>query len=117
YLPLGEPLKIDDSSYLHNLFRMVAIEHETAGDYKSLIIRSLLQIIFYKLLDSNQPVKASVIISDIYELRREIMSKPEMSWNINMMAEKLNISPGYLETSYKAAFGVSCMEDVIRSRV
>jgi YesN/AraC family two-component response regulator len=33
------------------------------------------------------------------------------------MAEKLNISVGYLEEIYKNTFGVTCMEDVISSRI
>jgi YesN/AraC family two-component response regulator len=33
------------------------------------------------------------------------------------MAEKLNISVGYLEDIYKGTFGVSCMDDVINSRI
>lgn len=116
-LPLGVPLVIDDSSYMHNLFRLVAIEHEKAGDYKDPIIRKLIQVMFYKLLESNEPANNSLMIRDINDLRREILAKPEINWNLNMMAEKLSISTGYLETSYKAAFKISCMEEVIRSRV
>lgn len=116
-LPAGVPMSINDSSYLHNLFRLVAIEHELAGDYRESIVRKLIQIIFFKLMESNKPGDQQGIIRDINDLRREILAKPDLNWNVSMMAEKLSISTGYLETSYKAAFGISCVDEVIRSRV
>ena len=116
-LPLGVPLETDVPSNLHSLFRLIAIEHQGGGDYEDAINRKLLQVIFYKLLESNEPVNQSVIINDIHDLRREILAQPEIGWSLGMMAEKLNISTGYLESSYKAEFGISCMEEVIRSRV
>jgi len=33
------------------------------------------------------------------------------------MAEELRVSPGYLQTIYKKAFGISCMDDVIAHRI
>ncbi len=116
-LPTGVPMKMNDPAYMHRLFQLVAIEHERAGDYKDPIIRKLIQVMFYKLIESNEPGNKSLMIRDVNDLRREIFAKPEINWNLAMMAEKLNISTGYLEASYKAAFGISCMEDVIRSRV
>ncbi len=116
-LPLGRPLQIDDFSYIHNLFRLITMEREHNGDYTILIIRKLLQILFYKLSEYNIPRNHSEIINDIYDLRREIMAKPELNWSLSMMADKLSISTGYLQTAYKEAFSRNCMEDVILSRI
>jgi AraC-like DNA-binding protein len=47
----------------------------------------------------------------------EIYREPNREWTIYLMAEKLNISTGYLEEIYKNTFGVTCMTDVINSRI
>lgn len=116
-LPLGTPLKIDDFSFMHNLFRLITIENKSNEEYKEAIMLKLLQIIFYKLLASNIPLQASIIVSDIYDLRKEIQAKPEYDWTLELMADKLNISVGYLQNLYKATFGISCMEEVIKNRI
>ena len=33
------------------------------------------------------------------------------------MAQKLHLSEGYLQTIYRNAFGISCMDDCIRARI
>ena len=50
-------------------------------------------------------------------LRRRIMSQPRENWNVSDMAAQLHISAGYLHLLYKRQFGVTCMDDVIASRI
>jgi AraC-like DNA-binding protein len=45
------------------------------------------------------------------------MSQPGRNWSVSDMAEQLHISVGYLHLLYKRQFGVSCIDDVIESRV
>ena len=51
------------------------------------------------------------------ELKIEIYHYPNKEWTVTRMAERLNISTGYLEEIYKNTFGVTCMEYVINSRI
>ena len=48
---------------------------------------------------------------------KHTLSQPEKNWNVSKMAARLHISAGYLYLLYKRQFGVSCMDDVIESRV
>lgn len=116
-LPFGKPLKIDNPPYLHSLFRLVVMEHQMNSRNKEPIVRNLLQLMIYKLLDSNESIRISPIIRDIHDLRKQIHINPEADWSLSAMADMLNISPGYLGASYKDAFGLSCIEDVILSRI
>ena len=54
---------------------------------------------------------------ELTALRRRIMSQPGRNWSVSEMAEQLHISVGYLHLLYKRQFGVSCIDDVIESRV
>ncbi|WP_325050432.1 helix-turn-helix domain-containing protein [Cohnella endophytica] len=50
-------------------------------------------------------------------LRTAIQKDPGNCWTVSEIADYLQVSPGYLLNIYKKAFGVSCMDDVIRSRI
>ena len=50
-------------------------------------------------------------------IRREIMSEPQKEWNIEQLAHSAGISRSHLQRLYKQFFNVSCMEDIITSRM
>ena len=49
-------------------------------------------------------------------LRAEIYGSPAEKYTIEEMAARLSLSPSYFQTLYRAQFGVSCYEDVLRAR-
>jgi len=76
-----------------------------------------MQIIFIKMDEyaANKPTQP--LSGNLQELRSMIYCHPSENWTIERMAQMLNISRGHLEKIYDSAFGLSCMEDVILSRV
>ncbi len=50
-------------------------------------------------------------------LRREIWKHPANSWYIQDICEQLSISRPYFHKIYAAAFGTTCTQDVIASRI
>ena len=50
-------------------------------------------------------------------LRRDIYLNPSASWNIQDICEQLCISRPYFHKIYLAAFGTTCTQDVIESRI
>ncbi|MCX7657889.1 MAG: AraC family transcriptional regulator [Oscillospiraceae bacterium] len=59
----------------------------------------------------------SKIYDELIKLRSEIYSNPHNNWSIPLMANRLHISCGYLQNIYKSIFSISCMADVIESRI
>ncbi len=51
------------------------------------------------------------------QLRREIYLRPEDSWYIQDICDQLCISRPYFHKIYQMAFGISCTQDVIESRI
>ncbi|MDF2485081.1 MAG: AraC family transcriptional regulator [Herbinix sp.] len=113
----GEPFVIHDPSYCHKLYQLLVSEHILSNNYKEISIDNLLRILFNKLLESFHYKPVSPLYKNLNELKKEIYRQPNSQWTVSKMAEKLNISVGYLEEIYKNTFGVTCMDDVISSRI
>jgi AraC-like DNA-binding protein len=116
-LPLGVPFSLDDPEYCHKLFQLISTENFFSKDYKESSIDCLLRTLFNKLLESYRSSSISSQYYKLLNLRIEIHNNPGSQWTVPGMADYLHISPGYLQTIYKNTFGISCMDDVINSRV
>lgn len=116
-LPPGVPFSLDDPEYCHKIFQLLCAENFLSKDYKESSIDYLLRILFNKLLESYYNENISSQYYNLLNLRKEIHNNPSKHWTITNMANYLHISSGYFETIYKNTFGISCMNDVISSRI
>jgi AraC-like DNA-binding protein len=116
-LPSGIPFHLEDPDYCHKLFELLATEHHFRRDYRASSIDCLLRTLFNKLLESYFHEGITPQYYDLLKLRQAIQNHPGDHWTVPKMAESLRISPGYLQIIYKKTFGVSCMDDVINSRI
>ena len=112
---LETPFPVLDVEYCHNLFQLLTWEH-TQGGYET-TISQLMSVLFTKLSADLVVGEESGYRRELLALRRRILSEPREHWSVGAMAEQLHISAGYLQLLYKRQFGVSCVEDVVRSRV
>ena len=113
----GVPFIIHDSSYCHKLYQLLETEHILNNNYKDISIDNLLRVLFNKLLESYNYKNISLLYKNLNELKMEIYYNPNKEWTVAKMAERLNISAGYLEDIYKNTFGITCIDDVINSRI
>lgn len=111
----NRPFPVPDADYCHNLFQLLTWEHMQSGHETA--TPQLMALLFQKLRDGiGLPGDADYQL-ELTALRRRILSQPGRRWSVSEMAEQLHISVGYLHLLYKRQFGVSCMDDVIESRV
>lgn len=111
----GKPFSPQDPEYCHQIIKLLAWEHAESNDKSNEIIHHLLSALFKKLLDHDDENLA--IQHQLIQLRKEIYNSPEKEWSVKLMAEKLNISPSYLQAIYREKFNISCMNDVINRRI
>jgi AraC-like DNA-binding protein len=116
-VPTGVPLLIHDPAYCHKLYQLLVSEYVLNNNYKEITIDHLLRILFNKLLESYNYRHESPLIKNLNALKIDIYRNPNKDWTVAKMAAKLNISVGYLEDIYKNTYGVTCMDDVITSRI
>lgn len=116
-LPLGVPFSLDDPEYCNKLFQLLVAEKSFNNDYKESSIDYLMRTLFNKLLESCFNTSITHQYYNLLNLRTVIHNNPGNHWTVANMAELVHISQGYLQTIYKDTFGISCMDDVIDSRI
>ncbi len=117
HLPHGVPFSVNDPATIHKLYELILNEHIFDHEYKDVSLESLMRLLFIKLIESHSQKSMTPLHTSLNELKREIHKSPNKDWSLKVMAEKLNISIGYLELIYKEAFGITCIDDVISSRI
>lgn len=113
----GTPFPVTDFEYCHQLMRMITWEHASPQGNSSLLIAQLLPVLFTKLQEAVNTVSQNRYTDALCTLQKEIYRNPQEKWTVKGMAAHLHISAGYLQIIYKEQFGLSCMEDVIQSRI
>ena len=113
----GIPFSIQDHTYCHKIFQLITLEHILNNTLKQTSIDYLIRVLFNKLLESYNYEHTSLLHKQLYNLKHEIYRNCNKEWTVKEMAEMLNVSVGYLESMYKKVFHVSCIEDVIHSRI
>ena len=120
-IPLNTPLYISNPFYLTDLIQKMANEFYSNNPFKEQTIEYLIQILCLKTLEQMLTKTYKPWHSEMHEelikLRSDIYSNPQSNWSIPFMANKLHISCGYLQNIYKETFQISCMSDVIESRI
>lgn len=112
----NELIGIGDEVDLPQYFQLLADCYYRDGNAQTaaLLIRAMLSEVFSRR--STDPAGIPHY-RELLDLRRQIYAQPQRSWTLKYMAGLLNISMPYLHALYKKAFGVTCMGDVIQSRM
>ncbi len=116
-IPLGSPLLLEAADSMEYLFRLLSMEDyfkfKNSAQSTTMIIRMMLM----KISESVKDIDLTDQQRALLNLRYEIQLRPDYPWTVAEMAEKLHVSAGYLQSSYKKQFGVSCMQDVVLKRI
>lgn len=120
-LNLNTPLYISNHFYISDLIQKMVIEFYSNNYYKEQTIDYLMQLLFIKAKEQLETItlqpRHSKIHDGLVKLRSEIYSNPQKNWSIPLMADMLHISCGHLQNIYKETFFISCMSEVIESRI
>ena len=116
-IPVGQPIPAFSSTVFHQLFQLIASENFLNNEYKEYSIDHLFHLLFYKVMEAYNEDNKQIQSQDLLNLHFDILSNPSYPWTVPLMAKRLHVSPGYLQAIYKKAFHISCMEEVIQSRI
>lgn len=114
---MGVPFSVSDTEYCHHLIKLLTWETSLSSPDSDLTISSLLQVLFRRLRQDTARRETAPHAPQLLQLHKKIYNSPYLPWNIRAMAEELHLSAGYLQILYKKTFGISCMDDVIASRI
>ena len=113
----NEPVYIGESVDISQYFKLIAECYFRTKNMRSAgyLIKAMLSEVFS--VDEHRPETDTAHYRELTALRRRIYSTPDRDWTIENMAAQLNISEPYLHLLYKKAFGITCNQDVINSRI
>lgn len=116
-VPTETLVQISHPDSMEKLFELLSAEDYFKSDYSQMSISMLIRMMLWKMAESVSESDLTEQQRALIELRYEIKLKPNYHWTVDIMANKLHLSAGYLQNIYKKQFGVSCMQDVVNMRV
>ena len=116
-IPFGVPLLLEAPDSMEYLFRTVSMEDYFKFKNHSQSITLLMRLMIIKISESIKDAEMTEQQRALQNLRYEIQLRPDHPWTVSEMAEKLHVSAGYLQSTYKKQFGVSCLQDVVQKRI
>lgn len=116
-IPLVSPFKTLDSTYISQLFFLLAAENFFQNKNKELSIRLLFHLLFLKLNESLSCSTDNFITMALHQLQQNIQTNPGYPWTVSYMAKQLHVCPRHLHKMYHEEFDISCIEDVINNRL
>lgn len=117
YVPFGVPIFCQNYDYFLNYWHMVACENYWHRPSEEYIISDLMHIILHWFHDYAYSAGSSRYQRVLEKLRGDIYAHPEYNWNLENMAARVNMSTRSLQKLYKNFASVSCISEVIESRM
>lgn len=117
HFPYGKPVFLHNPEEFYTLFHTINNEFYGAAPHKNRVIHYLLSALLDKIADESDIREYPPLYYPLVSLREKIYAFPQQNWNVPAMAKELGISAGYLHVIYKHFFGVTCIGDVVRSRI
>lgn len=117
YIPLLRPIKLINPDSVREIMRLLAYENIANYSERENSMGALMNLLIYKLHDSSVNMGTAHMDSRLIRLRSEIYLHPEKDWTVQRMAKMVYLSESRLHTMYKETFHITCMNDVIMSRV
>ena len=107
-----------DIPAIEELLAILCRENVAGSPNRKQYENMLMQMILMKISESSiNPDSDKSRISALEMLRTDIYSNAGSYSNIYQLAEKMNLSPSYLQAIYKRKFGISCYEDILSAKI
>ena len=120
-LPMNSLAEIPDSISIINILHSMKERLLSGGRYLSEYMELAMRMIFICICDSNASRTSDIPeisrYKELKELRDSIYDDPLNDWSVSDICSSLGISRTYFHRMYMQAFGVTCRQDVIESRL
>ena len=121
-LPFNSPIQIGTDNIIFDILRTMSAHKLRKSRYPSEFMELSMRLLFISLSDEKNklPIDEYETIpkyAELKALREEIYESPKNDWSADEMSEDLGVSKAYFHRLYLAAFGVTCLQDVIESRL
>jgi AraC-type DNA-binding domain-containing proteins len=119
--PLNQPIQISNNSSINDILRMLYREFSLESRNSHQIFTLLIQLLMIKTGEewhmNRQQLLNNPHYHDLLEIRNRILSAPNKNWSVDELAELAHLSHAYFQVMYKKTFGVTCITDVINTKI
>lgn len=121
-IPLDMQFDIADDSVLRYAMRSIYVQNfrdeKKKQDFHEAALKMILLTLSEQLCgEITLPSSRIPHYRELYALRNSIYSDPVREWCVDDICAALDMSNTYFHRLYSEAFGVSCLQDVINSRL
>ncbi len=121
HFPLNKPIIISKEKCISDNIKDINDAWKCGSEFSMPIQHHLMMLLFWRLAEewsAQKKINQDIPYFDkLYKVRQMIQKNPEENWKIQQMADEVSLSPAYFQVLYKKAFGVTCMTDVIQTKV
>lgn len=117
FLPFGVPANCPDYEWYKLYWQASAKEFEGSYASSSYVATRLMHIMFHRFHDYVFDEEESGYQKSFLSLREQIYQYPERQWTLEEMSQQVKLGTRSLQKFYKKFFGISCMNEVILSRI
>lgn len=120
-LPFNKVIKLPKTRTILALMENMYSEFISNNIQRDTTIDLMLKLILTKISEFYD-VDSTVInyighYDNLHKLKAMIYSRPEKNWKVAEMAQFCNLSPSHFQILYKQAFNITCINDVINSKI
>lgn len=116
-IPPSQPIHLCDPARIFDLMQIIAFENIAESPNRDEILNNLMKTLFLKICESGTDKNTIPHYNELLSIRHDILNYPERNWTLDMLADKLHISPNYFHSLYRMSFDRTFMQDVIESRI
>lgn len=120
-IPFNTVIRLTNPKEISNIMGNIGLEHFSNNTKKSNSMDLLIKLLFTKISEQIKDEGLGKQYNSHYEklvvLRSKIYSTPAQKWSVAELAKQVNLSPSYFQSLYKETFNVTCIADVIGSKI
>lgn len=119
-LRTGSLYKITSHNKTDYLINMILNEYYSLSTHKNELLKQFISSLFLELsneVKNDSPAADSPYYDKLLEIRRNIHSKPSEKWTVDLICRQVNLSRSYFQLLYRETFGITCINDVIESKI
>lgn len=121
HFPLNVPVKVSNNKSISSITKEICEEWQHSTTYLLEIHFHLMKLLMYRIdeswIDYNVSNSDVLYYEQLKNVQEKIHQNPQKNWRIIDLASEVMISPAYFQVLYKKAFGITCLTDVINTKL
>lgn len=119
--PMNIPIEVSYDMSISSIWEMICREYQNRSDFSMEIQYHHVMLLMLRIGElwkkQNTNVNNVPYYDNLHNLRTKIKQNPSQTWTVHEMAQIVGLSPAYFQMLYKKAFGITCLADVIQTKL